>query len=242
MSETRNPVDYSAPVPSPAPDHQKRISREKWFEVGVVVLCILAGVGYLMWRNSQGRGADSSKSLTASIAAIQQAGGRATGDMVLLDRHFHTFRQEMTVFDCHIALVGTGGGAPLETAVIWLTPAPARWTPSPKIMQDAVNSVAALGQTLLYTTSEGLEKAAKTMVYVSDTRRPHDKGVAGTSDGWKITYVTYRSTNEGGPPQPALYLVLQRLSAGSNPDLAELNRTLYEAVDKGQDILAALQG
>ncbi|MBI5093727.1 MAG: hypothetical protein HZB26_14945 [Candidatus Hydrogenedentes bacterium] len=243
MGDVRQTVDYTLPIPLPSPDHQQRITRQKWFEIGAVALLIAAGAGYLVWRDVRSQTtADNSVSLTASAEVIKQAGGHASGGTVLLNRHFQTFRQELTIFDCQVALIGEGTEDPLETAVIWLTPVPDKWAPTAEAMQGAVNSVASLAQKLVRSAGDALEKASKTMIYVSDTKRPHDKGVAGTSDGWKITYVTYRSANEGAAPEPALYLVLQRLSAGSNPDLAVFNRTLYEAIEQGDDIETVLRG
>ena len=75
------------------------------------------------------------------------------------------------------------------------------------------------------------------MKRITDTQRPHGKGVAGTSNEWKVTYVTYESASGR---EPALYYVIQRQSVGADPGLKEFNRTLYQTIDQGGEVRAAL--
>ena len=65
---------------------------------------------------------------------------------------------------------------------------------------------------------------------VTDTPRLHDKGVQQTSDGWKLTYVTYRSYDEQAGPQPMLCYVLQRQSAAADYRWSALIVNLVKSV------------
>ena len=126
--------------------------------------------------------------------------------------------------------------------MFWLTPIVAGGAPSPEQLQDAVNTVSQTGQKIVRSSLDALETATKTMSAVAGPNRPHDKGVAGSNDGWKVTYVTYRSYDEGASPQPVLYLIIQSLTAASDAQLGDLNRALYQAVEEGVDIKSALRG
>jgi hypothetical protein len=238
------PTHYSPvfePVPLPTPEHQKRITKQKWFEVILVVALIVGGAGYLGLRDFRQRHhVDPALGLAKSAAATERAGATAAGTSTLMGRQCLSLTQKLDTFDCHIDLVGEASDAPLETAIIWLTPLPGTSAPSAVALQKAVNTVGVFAQKLVGASTDALEKASNTMVSVSDTQRPHDKGVAGTSDGWKLTYVTYRTFDETAAPQPMLCLVLQRLSAASDPKLADFNRILYESIHRGDDVKAAL--
>ena len=104
----------------------------------------------------------------------------------------------------------------------------------------AVNAVADLGTRLVLHSDEAIQKALDTSVFERDADRPHDKGVAATQDGWKITYVVFKEFDESEEALPALTLVLQSLEAASDPKLADLNRALYRAVEAGEDARLAL--
>jgi hypothetical protein len=242
MPETRYGIPGVDPVPLPEPGHRRRITREKLFEVVSVILLIICGFGYLSYRNYRTHHhVEPATSLAESIRTIEATGAVADGQTTIHGLQFISFRQKLDPFACHIDLVGVASDAPLDAAVIWLTPNPGQWSPTEESLQIAVNSVGQIGQKLVTASSDAFEKAANTMTVVSDTARPHEKGVAGTSDGWKITYITYRSFDENSEPQPVLFLILHRLSAASDDQHAELNRALYEAVEKGDDVKTALQ-
>jgi hypothetical protein len=140
-----------------------------------------------------------------------------------------------------VDLIGENEDTPLETAIIWLTPQPGAGEPSEHTLQAAVNGAGLVAQLLVRSSGLAFEKAAKTMERISDSPRPHNKGVGATDDGWKLTYITYASHDEGADPPPMLCLVLQRLSAGEDEALAAMNRTMYEALQAGRDIKTVLR-
>jgi len=237
MSASQFRVPPPGTLPLPTPEHQRKITRNKWFEIGTVVLLIVAGFGFLSFRNYRStHHVDPAATLSESAQAIGADGATPVDSTAFFNRTCQSFRKHIEGFECHIDLIGKGADMPLETALIWLTVLPGK-EPSPETFQLAVNSVGSLGQTLVFSSAEALEKAAKTMVYVSATQRPHDKGVAGTNDGWKVTYATFR---QAGGAEPALCLVLQRLSAASDPELSDFNRALYETLQQGGELKGAL--
>jgi hypothetical protein len=229
-------------VPEPEPAHRKRILREKGFEIATVVLLVVGGVGFLIWRDARSHSApDPARSLAASAEAMEAAGGVPSEPVALPARQLLTFRQEIGDFVCRVGLVGEGPESPLETAVIWATPESGRADLSTEALQKLVDGTALLAQKLVRSSSRAVETAANTMEVVRDGDRLHDKGVGQTGDGWKVTYVTFRSFDEDAPLLPVLYLVLQRLSAASDPALARFNQRLYETVNRGEDVGAALR-
>ncbi|NUM52363.1 MAG: hypothetical protein HUU46_01845 [Candidatus Hydrogenedentes bacterium] len=247
MNEQDFRVSPPGPVPLPTPEHQRKITRNKWFEVITVCTMIIAGFGYLAWRNS-GRltSVDPARTLGDAVKAVEATveprGGSKFGQGGgLFGRRMVSFSYPMDLFECRVDLIGKDENSPLETAIIRLAPRGGEWDPSDAALLDAVNSVGELGQKLVRSTGEAMDKAANTMELVGDSARPHDKGVAATNDGWKVTYVTYRSFDEkADPPQPVLYYVIQRMSAGEDESIGELNRTLYEAIRQGADAKAAI--
>lgn len=243
MSEQDFRVPPEGPVPKPAPEHQRKITYNKVFEVTLVVLMIVGGAGYLLWRNSGSiTPANPARTLADAAAAVEREGAVKSGSAKIFDRDMDSYSLESDLFDCHIGLLGKDPSSPLETAIIWLTPKPGGWSPTDKSLLDAVNGVGELGHTLVESTGEAMEKASSTMEFIGDVPRPHDKGVAATNDGWKVTYVTYRGFDESAnPPQAVLYYVIQRMSAGEDESLGAFNRTLYNAIRQGQDAKAAVQ-
>lgn len=241
MSDSIPTIPYPAPMPRPTAAHQKKITRGKWFEIVTVVTLIILGTGFLYWRSErQANRPDAAESITASMAAIEASGAKAVGETVLFERHFWSYRDVIPGFAVHVDLVGVTPDAPLETAIIWLTPQPDAGTPEPEVLQAAVDRAGFLAFGLVQSSAAAFEKAANTMEFLSDAPRPHDKGVGGSDDGWKLTYVTYRSYDDAVAPQPMLCMVLQRLSAGGDDALATLNRTMYDALHAGVDIKSAL--
>ena len=242
MDESRYGIPRIDPVPLPTAEHQQKITRQKWFEIITVILLILAGTGFLAWRNNHTHThLDANSTITESGEALESAGFEAEGTTSILNRQFATFHEKLDIFDCRIDLVGTGPDAPMETAIVWLTPIAGTWSPTAESLQAAVNRVGELGQTLVQTSGEALVTATSTLSSIRDVKRPHERGVAATSDGWKVTYVTYQGFDENASPEPVLVLILQKLSAGSDSELADFNRTLYQAVDDGMDIKTALK-
>lgn len=235
-------VHYPGLAPLPDPEHQQRITRQKVFEIVCVLLLICGGVGYLMWRGD-GMHVDreAPRTLQEAVAIVEAEGYSPREPAVLHGRLFAAFGRVSSPFESHIALVGPSADEPVEMVLLWLTPQADVKELSPAALKAGVDAVARHGQLLVPSMMEALEKAVNTMVFQSDTERVHDKGVAGTDDAWKLTYVTYHAFDEGDTAQPALVLLLQRLSAASDPALADFNRTLYRAVSEGVSFEVALR-
>ena len=240
MPETNHGIPYPGPMPVPTPEHQRKITREKWFEILTVVSLIVLGASFLAWRKYATAPVDPTVSMSASVAAIEETAYVADGTETLFQRQFLSFKKPVEGFLCHVDLIGASQEAPIDAAIVWLTPVPGK-TPTPETLQFAVNAAAQLGQTVVPTMGAALVTASDTMTFEGDAKRPHDKGVGVTNDGWKLTYVTYRSYDEGGTPPPMLCLVLHRLSAASDDTLGNLNRSLYEALNQGLDMKSALR-
>jgi hypothetical protein len=236
------PTSMEGPPPEPDPDHNRRILKEKRFEILTVVGFIVLGTGFLMWRGVTPQIiTDAPETFGESIETVQSV-GLARGESVsLFGRNVVSFGQHMEGFDCSVDLFGVSDDRPLETALVWLTPVAAEWPPSEAEYQDAVNAVANIAVRLLPSSDDAIERAIETSVFERDADRPHDKGVAGTQDGWKVTYVVFREFDETSDPKPALVLVLQSLDAGSDPNLEALNRELYRAVGAGEAVKPALK-
>lgn len=242
MPESIHYVPLSDPMPKPTPEHQRKITRGKVFEVVTVITLICTGTAFLYWRGQgQAGGPDAAETVRASIAAVEAGAAAKMGEEVLFGRHIWSFRQAITGFTAHVDLIGGNEDTPLETAIIWLTPQPGAGEPSEHTLQAAVNGAGLVAQLLVRSSGLAFEKAAKTMERINDSPRPHNKGVGATDDGWKLTYVTYTSHDEGADPPPMLCLVLQRLSAGEDESLAAMNRTMYEALQAGRDIKTVLR-
>jgi len=243
MGEQDFRVSMEGPVPLPAPEHQRKITRNKWFEIVTVVLMIVIGAGYLSYRNSGGlRPADAVRTLDDAVKTVEETGASKHGQGEgVFGRRIVSFSQAVGIFERRVDLVGTDFGAPLETAIVSLVPLQGEWKPSDTALLDAVNGVGELGHQLVPSSAEALDKAVTTSESITDTPRPHDKGVAATDDGWKVTYVTYRNFDEeADPPQTVLYYVIQRMSAGEDPALGAFNRALYEAILEGDDAKGAV--
>ena len=243
MSDTRYGIPHIDPVPRPEPEHQRRITRGKLFEIITVITLIIIGCAYLAWRDDRFhfRPAAAEKMIT-SMAALKSAGAAEVGISEHKGKTFHSYEKSISGFTLHADLVGGPENTPLETAILWLTPLPGAPTPPEATLREAVNAVGLLARGLVPSSTDAFEKAANTMELINDTPRPHDKGAAGSSDGWKLTYITYRAYDEHAvPSQPVLYLILQRLESGADDVQGALNRTLYEAVKQGQDIKTALK-
>lgn len=236
MPEFVNGIPYPAPPPRPEPAHQKKITREKWGEIAIVVSLIIAGASFLAWRTySQAPVTDAAKSIAESAAALKESDAIAVGEKEILGRTFWSFHKPLAGFTANIDLVGEREDSELEMAIIWLTPIPGKPAPSENDLQVAVNGAGEIAQSLLQSAGLAFEKAAKTMEPINAIR-PHDKGVGATTDGWKLTYITYHRYDDMAAPQPMLCIVLHRLSAAERDDLGALNRALYQALENGEDV------
>jgi len=240
MPEYINGIPYPSPPPRPEPAHQKKITREKWMEIAIVISLIISGAAFLAWRNySQAPNAGASNSIAESATVLKKFDALPASEKVIYGRTFWSFQKPLAGFTANIDLVGEREDTELETAIIWLTPIPGNPAPSESDLQAAVNGAGQIAESLLPSAGLAFETASKTMELIN-TNRPHDKGVGATTDGWKLTYITYRSYDGNAAPQPMLCIVLHRLSAAERDDLGTLNRSLYQALENGDDIKTAL--
>jgi hypothetical protein len=235
------PPSMEGPPPEPDPDHNRRILKEKRFEILTVVGLIVAGTAFLMWRGVSPQVViENPETLGDAEQAVQYAGFKPQGQTSFFARTAVTLSRQIDGFECNVDLIGRNETEPLETAVIWLEPNPEQWPPTETQYQDAVNMVSSVGVRLVTTASDAIQTAVDTSLVVNDADRPHDKGVASTQDGWKITYVVFKNFDEDAEPRPALTLVIQSLDAASDPALEDLNRGLYAAVREGIDVKTRL--
>ncbi len=234
---------FGLPLPQPTPEHQRKITRNKWFEVIMVMLMIVVGFGYLAWRNSGTVPPENaSNTLQAAITAVKADGATQLTSTTIGDRTMASLSKKLAGFNCNVELLAKSPNEPLETAIIWLAPPAGTFNPSENTMLEVVNGVGELGHKLVPSTAEAMEKAVKTSEHIKDSPRPHQRGVAATNDGWKVTYVTYQNYDEAAsPPQAVLYYVIQRLTAGEDESLGPFNRALHEAILEGADAKQAIQ-
>jgi len=236
------PTSMEGPPPEPDPEHNRRILKEKRFEILAVVSFIVLGTGFLMWRGVMPQiVTEAPETFAEAVETVQYNGFAKRASTTLFGRNVITFERHIEGFDCTVDLFGASDDAPLETALIWLAPVAEEWPPSDEEYQNAVNAVSNAGIRLVPKANEAIEKAIATSVFERDADRPHDKGVAATQDGWKITYIVFRKFDEETEAQPALMLVLQSLSAASDPESELLNRELYRAIEAGEEVKAALR-
>ncbi|MCC6153742.1 MAG: hypothetical protein IT367_08295 [Candidatus Hydrogenedentes bacterium] len=239
----RVPTSPTFGLPLPTPEHQRKITRNKWFEVITVILMIVIGFGYLAWRNSGTvPPANASNTLQAAITAVKADGATQLTSTTIGDRTMVSLSKKLAGFDCNVEVLGKSPNEPLETAIIWLAPPPGAFSPSDSSMLEVVNGVGELGHKLVPSTADAMEKAVKTSELIKDAPRPHQRGVAATNDGWKVTYVTYQNYDEtANPTQAVLYYVIQRLSAGEDESLGPINRALHKAILEGTNAVQAIQ-
>lgn len=242
MSELKHGIPYPPEIPSPTPEHQRKITGQKRFEVALVVLLVVGGTAFLMWRNAHhSTSTDPAEHLDTSADAMVHAGCEPSQRQTLLDRPWLTFTRELNGLTCHVNLGAKTNDGPLETAVIWLTTAPGQAPPEGQALQQVVDTVVLLARTLVQSAAGAVDTAVQTSELVTTGRRPYDKGVGSTRNGWKVTYVTFRAFDEtSSQRQPVLYLILQRLSAAGDSELAAFNQALHEAVGRGDDLDVAL--
>jgi hypothetical protein len=81
MPESIHYVPLSAPMPKPTPEHQRKITRGKVFEVVTVITLICTGTAFLYWRGqSQAGGPDAAETVRASIAAVEAGAAAKMGE------------------------------------------------------------------------------------------------------------------------------------------------------------------
>ncbi len=224
------------------PEHRRTVIREKAFEIVVAVTLIVSFVGFMMWQNAYpGTDGPTPATLGEAVDAIQSAGFDAAGQEELFDLQFVSSVRSIDSFDLHLDLAATDVTMPINTALVWLTPKPGDWPPSDTAFRGAVDAISDIAVWLAPGAGDGLDTAVRTMTNEVVTPRPHRKGVAGTADGWKITYITYSIADPDNPSLPALVLAMQPLSVASNPAYEKLGLAIHTALREGADVKAALR-
>ncbi len=229
----------------PDEDHQQKINRQKYFEIASVIILILVGFGYMAISSGRNAAPGDGTSTIANLSAlIEGQGFQVLGSSMALTREFHGFSEQGDILNTSVELVSPESGQDAE-AIIFAVGHP-QGTPFPSddvaeaAVQAAFDRVAKLGEVLVPSSSQGLSTAVNTTVEVSSGAVRYLKGVAQTSNGWKITYVAYREYEGGGGQVPLLLFVYQRLDAASDPALEDFNQVLFTAVNESTNIKQAM--
>ncbi len=229
--------------PNPDPTHQHAINRQKYFEIAAVVIMILVGFGYLALSTSKTQVANPHQVAATDVSsAVLKAGFEETDTASILGQQFTTYTRQTGILHTTIDLV-TADNDPqpsVDTIVIAVSlPANRPFPPDTVIepaVQEAFNAVVDLGETLLPVSTPGLKKAVATTATITANAVDHQKGVAQTSSGWKITYINYREYKESPEAVPLMLFVYQRLDTASHPDHADFQKALYEAINTGKEV------
>lgn len=234
----------SSEKPVPDPEHQQRIKKSKGFEIAAVVVMILVGLTFVSIR-----GGTSTDDTSASLISVSNVIGahdyEFSGESTLRGRKFLGYRKREGVFQKSIHLIANDESDALEAVLIVVAHPGGRPFPPDEVaeaaIQESLGEVVRLSGEMIPSFFQALENAAMTMtegrVGVS-----HRKGVSQTGDGWKVTYVIYREYEETGEDIPLLLFFYQRLSAASDPELAEFNGIVFEAINEGLDPVSSLGG
>ena len=225
--------------PAPDPKHQRRIDKQKGFEIAAVIVTIIVGLGYFALSNRAPAGQGDGSDTVANLLHIITSNGYASeGESLILGKKFHSYRRQDGVLQNTIDLIEDVETESVEAILIVVGHPGGETFPPDKVAeaatQDALDTMVQFGEALVPSSTPALRKAAATM---SPAKRGlmHNKGVAQTSDGWKVTYIAYREYEEDGEAVPLLLFLYQRLSAASSPGLAGFNRVLYDAINAGED-------
>lgn len=225
--------------PAPDPEHQHRINKQKGFEIAAVIVTIIVGVGFFAIRNrapaGQGNGSDTAANM---LYLVDGHDFSSEGESFILGKKFQSYRRQEGVFQSTIDLIEDAETESVEAVLIVVSHPAGKTFPQDDIaetaIQDALDTMVHFGEVLIPSSPPALQKAAATMS-TGKQGLLHNKGVAQTSDGWKVTYITYREYKEDGEDIPLLLFLYQRLSAASSPELADFNRVLYESINAGED-------
>ena len=231
--------------PAPDPEHQHRINKQKGFEIATIIVLVIVGVGYFAISNRPPAGQGDGPNTVAKLLQIVTSHDYTSeGESLILGRKFHSYRRQEGVFQSTIDLIEDAETNSVEAILIVVSHPAGKTFPPDDVAeaatQDALNTMVRFGEALIPSSPPALQKAAITMS-LGKRGILHNKGVAQTSDGWKVTYITYREYEEDGEDVPLLLFLYQRLSAASSPDLADFNRVLYESINVGQDPKSGLR-
>lgn len=227
------------------PDHQQSINRQKYFEIATVITLIIVGFGYLAI--SIGRrpdAGDGTATISNHTAILLSDGYEQVESTRAMDQRFHSFRLQDETLLTSIDLVSADEGDRTQVIIFSVGLPSEKTMPSvevaAKMVQDAFDSIADLGERLVHDSTLGLSKAVKTTVVVTNDDTRFHKGVAQTSSGWKITYIAYREVDGEGDTIPLLLFIYQRLDAASDPALESFNHILFSAANDGKNIRQAM--
>ncbi len=234
----------SGDKPLPAPEHQRRITKSKFFEISAVALMIVVGLTFVSVRN---RAPDDD--VLASVVSLSNVAGannyEFTGESSAFGRKFLGYQKEAGIFQTTLQLIANEESDALEAILIVVASPVGKAFPPDQVAESAIQAslddITVLSGELHPTFVQAMETASKTMTAGKDGVA-HTKGVSQTSDGWKLTYIVYRGYEESGSDIPLLLLLFQRLSAASDPELAEFNGIVFDAISRGIDPLSSLQG
>lgn len=234
--------------PKPDAELQQTINRQKYFEIAAVVIMILVGFGYLAISTNKSQTAASNQASPTDLASMLTTQGfQEAIPSTILGQEFQTYTQQNEILQTTVDLISFGeeSQSAIGTILIAVSLPKDRPLPPDEIIEPAIqktfNAVTELGEGLVPHSTHGLEKAISTTVPISNTPIQHHKGVAQTSSGWKITYINYREVQESEYETPFLLFIYQKLSIASNPHYESFHKTLYTAINSGQNIKRTMQ-
>lgn len=229
----------------PGEAHQLKLNRQKYFEIATVITLILVGFGYLAISiGNQPNAGDGTTTISNQTSILLSANFDQQESVRAMDRRFDSFSKQGDTLLTTVDLISADGVDSAEAVIFSVGIPEEEAMPSvedaEKMVQEAFDAVADLGERLVPTSTDGLSKAVNTTVVVSEDGVRFMKGVAQTASGWKITYLAYREVDDDASPVPLLLFLYQRLDAASNPDLEAFNGILFGAANDGLNIRQAM--
>jgi len=226
------------------PEHLDRLRKQKIFEIGIVVTLIVVGVVYLSTFAKQPIGESARSTDVAEYDSVIESRGYAhVSDISAGGKAIRSFRLRLDTIEHEVFLVAPTDSESVE-AFILSASVPAgdefpKGDAANDLVQKSFNLLGRLAESLLPTTKTALEKAIATTT-PGKGKAAHEKGVAQTTDGWKVTYIMYRSYEDDGSKIPLLLFIFQQLDAASNIENETFNRYLYAGVNDGKTIQAVM--
>jgi hypothetical protein len=222
------------------PEHQERIRKQKMFEIGIVVILIVVGVVYLSTFSKQPLGSTAQNTTAEEFRSIFESKEyKLVSEKTSTEKQFHSYQRTSGVLEHDAHLVIPARTNEIEAFIISASvPAGKEYpdaTTAQQATQKSFNLITRLAESLLPASTLALEKAAATMT-AGNGEIQHQKGVAQTTGGWKVTYIMYRESNDSGLAIPLLLFIYQDLDAASSPDSESFNRFLYNGINNGKSI------
>jgi hypothetical protein len=222
------------------PDHLERLRKQKIFEIGIVVTLIIVGVVYLSAFSKRPSGPNArSTSIDEFSTVIDSRGYELVSESNSEEKQFHSYQRSFGILQHDLHVIAPTQSDQVEAFTISASVPAGEQYPQAQQADDATqksfNSIVNLAESLLPTSTDALKKAAATVTEGKGSTR-HEKGVAQTTDGWKVTYIMYRKAEDDGSEIPLLLFLFQRLDAASNPDNESFNRVLFNGIGNGKPI------